>query len=211
MPATPAWLAAVEALLNRGIHGSFEAAALARRLEGTVLEVDLEGVAAVRVHVAAGRIGLQRAHPPADANPPADAAISGSPLALLQLARGGRDGAQRPGSSAKATIRGDAEIANAYRQLMVSARPDLEEELARRVGDLPARRLAGFARSALSWARSTRRTAFENVAEYLQEESRDLVGRRELEEFVRGVDALRESADRVAARLARLDARLKGP
>ncbi len=41
-----------------------------------------------------------------------------------------------------------------------------------------------------------------NVSEYLQEESRDLVTRTELEEFLSGVDELRESTDRLAARMA---------
>ena len=50
----------------------------------------------------------------------------------------------------------------------------------------------------------------ENIAEYLQEEGRDLVNRTELEEFLHGVDQLRETGDRVEARLGRLEARLPG-
>ena len=55
-----------------------------------------------------------------------------------------------------------------------------------------------------------RRTTGENLTEYLQEESRDLVSKPELDEFLQGVDALRETADRVAARLLRLERRLQG-
>ena len=51
--------------------------------------------------------------------------------------------------------------------------------------------------------------AGENIAEYLQEESRDLVNKTELEEFLRGVDELRETADRIEARLGHLERRLK--
>jgi ubiquinone biosynthesis protein UbiJ len=94
--------------------------------------------------------------------------------------------------------------------LLQDARPDLEEELSRWVGDIPARRLGVFARDSLSWLRRTQQTAAANVAEYLQEESRDLVNRTELDEFLRGVDELRESGDRVAARLSRLERRLQG-
>ena len=79
------------------------------------------------------------------------------------------------------------------------ARPDPEEELSRWIGDVPARRVSQFARRALELARQARRTAGENIAEYLQEEGRDLVNRTELEEFLRGVDELRETADRVEA------------
>ena len=137
-----------------------------------------------------------------------DAVIAGSVPALLQLAgAGGHRGKIRP---VPAQVRGDAEIANLYRQLFALARPDMEEELSRLVGDPAARRLSRFARSAISWARRARRTAGENIAEYLQEESRDLVNASELEEFLQGVDVVREAADRVEARIARLEQRLKG-
>src|ERR1700686_4179031 len=58
MPATPAWLASVEAMLNRGIGASAQAAALARRLEGTSLQVDIEGFSRVRAAAVGGRLAL---------------------------------------------------------------------------------------------------------------------------------------------------------
>ncbi len=90
------------------------------------------------------------------------------------------------------------------------ARPDPEEELSRFIGDFPARRLWQFAGQVRNFAQRVRRTAGANIAEYLQEESRDLVNRTELDEFLRGVDELRETADRIEARLGRLERRLKG-
>jgi len=210
MPATPAWLAAVEAMLNRGIGASARGAALARRLEATAVRIDVEGLIAVRAAVQGGRLFLSAAARATD-DDTANATLTGSPLALLNLARtqGAGSGAGR-GAGAPVQIRGDAEIANAYRELLALARPDLEEELSRVVGDLPARRLARFARQTGAWLRKTRRTAGANVAEYLQEESRDLVNRPELEEFLHGVDEVRDAADRVEARLVLLERRLKG-
>ena len=96
------------------------------------------------------------------------------------------------------------------RELFALARPDPEEELSRWIGDLAARRVSLLAARARDFVRQARRTAGENIAEYLQEEGRDLVNRTELEEFLRGVDALRETADRIEARLGRLEQRLKG-
>jgi ubiquinone biosynthesis protein UbiJ len=49
------------------------------------------------------------------------------------------------------------------------------------------------------------------VAQYLQEESRDLPTRIEVEEFLEAVDRLRESADRFEARLARLESSAPNP
>jgi ubiquinone biosynthesis protein UbiJ len=138
-----------------------------------------------------------------------NAAICGSLPALLQLFNGTRNAKGAvPGRAAQ--IRGDAEIANRYRELFLLARPDPEEELSRWIGDLPARRLSQFAARALGAARRVRRTAGENIAEYLQEEGRDLVNKTELEEFLRGVDSLRDTADRVDARLKQLEQHIKG-
>jgi ubiquinone biosynthesis protein UbiJ len=202
MPATAAWLASAEALLNRCIEASAQAGALAQRLQGTSLQVDIEGITRIRASTDHGRLMLL-----AGGDGAADATISGSPPALLQLLKGGAS--RQPGKPA-AQIRGDAEIANRYRELFMLARPDPEEELSRWIGDFPARRLSQLAERALQFARHVRRTAGENIAEYLQEEGRDLVNKTELEEFLRGVDELRETADRIEARLGRLEARLKG-
>jgi ubiquinone biosynthesis accessory factor UbiJ len=217
MPATPAWLASVEALLNRNIEQSAEARAAARRLNGTSLQIDIDGRWSIRAAVSAGRLALMRGGGSA-----ADAGISGSPLALFELLKSGMGGATAGAGAmagaggmnskgrAAVQVRGDAEIAGRYRELIAAARPDFEEELSRLVGDVPARRLSQFALAALTWARKTGRTAGENLAEYLQEERRDLVNKPELEEYLQGVDLAREAADRVEARLARLEQRLKG-
>jgi ubiquinone biosynthesis accessory factor UbiJ len=202
MPATAAWLASAEALLNRCIDSSAGASSIARRLEGTSLQVDIEGITRIRASAHRGRLALL-----AGSDSAADAVISGSLPALLQLLKGG---ANRESGGPAAQIRGDAEIANRYRELFMLARPDPEEELSRWIGDFPARRVSLIARRALELAGRVRRTAGENIAEYLQEEARDLVNRTELEEFLRGVDELRETADRIEARLGRLEQRLKG-
>jgi ubiquinone biosynthesis protein UbiJ len=207
MPATPAWLASVEALLNRSIGQSMRATAAARRLNNTSLQIDIEGVYALRATVSAERLALM-----AGAESEANAVISGSPWALIELLTGGVNSAGRANAVGRPStqIRGDAEIANRYRELFALARPDFEDELSRWTGDVPARRLSQFARAAFSWLRDSARTAGENVAEYLQEEGRDLVNRAELEEFLLGVDQSREMADRIEIRLARLERQLKG-
>jgi ubiquinone biosynthesis protein UbiJ len=208
MPGTPAWLASAEAMLNRCIGDSAQAAALARTLEDTSLVVEVTAITRIRAAVSGGRLNLLTGDDPGAA-PSANATISGSLPALLQLFNGTRDAKGTvPGRAAQ--IRGDAEIANRYRELFLLARPDPEEELSRWIGDFPARRLSQFAARALEAARRVRRTAGENIAEYLQEEGRDLVNKTELEEFLRGVDSLRDTADRIDARLKHLEQRIKG-
>jgi ubiquinone biosynthesis protein UbiJ len=158
------------------------------------------------------RLTLAAAKASAPEGEAVDATISGTPLGLLELARSGSAGRTSPSSGRSSVqLHGDAEVANLYRQLFAAARPDLEEELSRFIGDFPARRLSQLAKQTIGWLQRVQRTAGENVAEYLQEESRDLVGKHELDEFLHGVDEIRETADRVAARLAQLERRLKGP
>ena len=209
MPATPVWLAAIESLLNRGIDQSIRASALSGRLNRTSMELRIEGFAPIRIAMSSGHLALA-----SGGGAGANAVIAGSLLALLDLgARPGfarREDSAAPRVAERVQITGDAEIAARYRDLLELARPDWEEELSRRIGDLPARRLSLAARAVLSWARGFARTAGANVAEYLQEESRALVSRPEVEEFLAKVDELRETADRVEARLARLERRLEG-
>jgi ubiquinone biosynthesis accessory factor UbiJ len=208
MAATPVWLAAVESLLNRSIDASIRAAAAAGGLNRTSLRIDIDGLSSVRAAVAAGRLVLA-----AGDGAQADAVISGSPASLLRLLSSGaaaQAGAASDGARTPVRITGDAEVAARYRELFALARPDWEEELARLMGDLPARRLALAVRGVLAFAAKIRRTAGENLAEYLTEESRDLVSKPELEEFALGVDQLRETADRVETRLTRLERRLMG-
>jgi ubiquinone biosynthesis protein UbiJ len=207
MPATPAWLASAEAVLNRNIAASTPGQTLAKRLEGTSLQLDVEGLTRIRAVCSGGRLTLL-----AGDDSPADAVISGSAPALLQLFRTGSAAPAGPAAQTRSSvqIRGDAEIANLYRDLFTAARPDLEEELSRWVGDMPARHLSQLAKSVRTWARRARRTAGENIAEYLQEEGRDLITKTEMEEFLRGVDGVRDGVDRIEARLRGIEQRMKG-
>ncbi|MDE2293837.1 MAG: SCP2 sterol-binding domain-containing protein [Gammaproteobacteria bacterium] len=205
MPATPPWLAALESVLNRNIGGQARAERLARRLAGKSLQVDLDGVIRIRAICISGRLALSSAD-----GGTADAVIAGPPGALLRLMTAEHD---RPVGSGSLQVRGDAEVAASYRELLALARPDPEEEAARLIGDVAARRLGNLARAAGTWAFRSARSVGENLAEYLREESRDLVGKPEVEEFVRAVDELREATDRLEARLERLSYRAppRGP
>ncbi|MGP8228579.1 MAG: SCP2 domain-containing protein [Steroidobacteraceae bacterium] len=184
-----------------------QATAAARRLNGTSLQIEIEGVHAIRAAVSGERLALM-----SGGEGEANAVITGSPWSLIGLFAGGLGSTAGPAAEGRAAarIRGDAEVASRYRELFVLARPDFEEELSRLAGDVPARALSQFGRAAFSWVRKSARTAGENLAEYLQEESRDLVNRAELEEFLLGVDQSRETADRIEIRLAHLERRFKG-
>jgi len=192
------------AVLNRNVAQSNRASALTVQLDGRTLSLVLEGTPlTLYFRVADGRIAIDSGQPGE-----ADASLSGSPLALLSLAGPGAEDRLR-GSAIR--IAGDAEVAQRFRDLLQQAQPDFEEELSRMVGDVAAHRVAGLARGLFDWGRKAAGSLSTSVAEYLQEESRDLPTRIEVEEFLEAVDRLRESADRFEARLARLESPIPNP
>jgi len=190
----------LEAVLNRNVADSHRALALTRQLDGRVMSLTAEGTpVAIFFHAEGGRLRLTPRH-----ESPADASLSGTPVALLALAGPQGEGALRGGG---VRIEGDAEVAQKFRELLSEARPDVEEELARVVGDVAARQMANVARGLFDWGRKASRSLTGSVVEFLQEEGRDLPTGVEVDEFLEGVDRLRDDADRLETRLSRLEAR----
>ena len=187
-------LTVLESVLNRNIAASSAAQSLCRRLTGKRLAIRLRGTPiSLFFHSDGERMALDTAS--AD---PASATLTGTPLSLLQLAGVTPEAALRSGA---VHIEGDAEVAQSFSELLKQARPDFEEELSRVIGDVAAHQIGNVARSALAFGRRTADTFAQNIAEYLQEEGRDLPTRVEADEFVAGVDKLREDTDRLEARV----------
>jgi ubiquinone biosynthesis protein UbiJ len=194
----------LEAILNRNVADSRRAQALARQLDGRVMSLLVEGTpVTVFLRAEGGRVVLTPRHDGAT-----DASISGTPIALLALAGPRGEGALRGGG---VRIEGDADVAQRFRDLLAETRPEFEEELSRVVGDVAARRVANFARDLVEWGRRASGSFAGSVAEYLQEEGRDLPTRTEVEEFLAGVDRLRDDAERLEMRLGRLEATAARP
>ncbi|MGH8241843.1 MAG: ubiquinone biosynthesis accessory factor UbiJ [Steroidobacteraceae bacterium] len=184
-----------EKALNRHIAASSRARGLLAELGGRSMELRFAATPfRVRLSASAEGVSIRPA-----AEETSDAVIEGTPLSFLRLATGDAAKSIRAGGT---EVHGDAEIAEGFRKLLDAARPDLEEELSRVTGDVAAHYLARFARDALEFGRRAGDTLARNAAEYLTEESRDLPVRIEVEEFLADVDRLRESVDRLEARLA---------
>jgi ubiquinone biosynthesis protein UbiJ len=183
-----------EKVLNRNIAASSRARGLLAELGGRSMELRFAATP-IRIRLAATAEGIS-IRPAWDET--SDAVIEGTPLSFLRLATGDAAKSIRAGGT---EVHGDAEIAEGFRKLLEAARPDLEEELSRVTGDVAAHYLANFARDAVDFGRRAGDTLARNAAEYLTEESRDLPVRIEVEEFLADVDRLRESVDRLEARI----------
>jgi len=188
----------IQAMVDRHVAGSPRARQLLTQLEGYRMQIAARFTPwRITLHAQGGSLRLSRRDPAR-----ADALLSGSPLALLALLREDPTDVIRRGD---VTIEGDAELAGRFQELLQLLRPDLEAGLARVVGDIPAYGAGQLLRKALDYGRSSLRTQAMNAGEYLAHERRVLVPRTEAAQYLQEVDALREQADRLAARVAVLE------
>jgi ubiquinone biosynthesis accessory factor UbiJ len=193
--------ATIENVLNRGLPRSPRAQQLCAELTGRSVAVEIREITRLLVESTGSTLRITRGDVGADAE------IVGGPFGLLAL---GGDTPEAVVQRGDVEIRGDAELAQKFRELVLLLRPDLEEELSFVVSDVPAHQIGRFARMALGWTRKAAATTAENLAEYFGHERRDLVPRNEGEQFLRGVDSLREDVDRLEARVALLRERRSG-
>lgn len=187
-------------MLNRNILATTPARALATELNGSSVAVRVRNsVLAMYFVFADDEVVLA-----AESGTEPDVVISGSLLTLARMMGGAGESAIRSGD---VELTGDAATAQRFQKLLRFAKPDIEEEMSRFVGDIAAHRIGEVARSVRDWARESRATMGGNIREYLQEERRDLPTRNEVERFAEDVGVLRDDVERIAARLARLEAR----
>jgi ubiquinone biosynthesis accessory factor UbiJ len=188
-----------EAALNRWIRESTPATDLLGELAGSSFAVQVQGTSiTVTLRAAPEKLALDF-----DAAP-ATATLRAAPLDLLRLLRAGGVAALK---GTHAELSGDLHVAEQFSELLRLARPDLEGELARWIGDTPAHAFGEAARGAGGWLRKAAEALRMNAAEYLQEESRALPAALEAKGFYTDVERLRDDVERAAARLARLERR----
>jgi ubiquinone biosynthesis protein UbiJ len=184
--------AILENLLNRGLPRSPRARQLCAALTGRSVAIVMPEIARLRVSSTGETLSVTRD------DAPAEATIRGGLLSLLALTG---ESAQPVIQRGDVTISGDSDIAERFRELAQLLRPDPEEELSLLIGDVPAHQLGRLARLGASFGAHAADTTLRNLAEYWAHERGDLVSRNEGEQFLRGVDALREGVDRLQARL----------
>ena len=189
------------AALNRALALDPPSRDAVAALEGRRIGVQLRGVnleLAINVHDGKLVVGPH-------GQAPADLNLHASPANLLAFAlRRGEDSPLPPG---KVDISGDAELARRMEKLLRGFSPDIEEAFTQTFGDVLGVPVARTFQRLFTWTRETAQALVQDGAEYLREESRDLVAPAEMERFLDDVDGLREHADRLDARIQRLRAR----
>jgi ubiquinone biosynthesis accessory factor UbiJ len=188
----------VAEILNRNIAEITPARELAAKLNGSTIAIRARDTSLCTFFMFADdAVALATS---SDDDP--DVVITGSFVTLVRMLGGGGEAAIRDGD---VDLTGDAATAQRFQKLLDYARPDIEEELSRIIGDVAAHRLSRIARDIGDWARATRSTMGGNVREYLQEESREVPTRYEVDRFSKRVSSLRDDVERIAARISRLE------
>ncbi|MGN6512934.1 MAG: ubiquinone biosynthesis accessory factor UbiJ [Lysobacteraceae bacterium] len=195
---------ALEAALNRALALDPDTRAGLAALDGqrVALQLESRGGAlpplALQVRVEGERLVVG----PVDAEREPDLGVRatlGGLLAQLPFLR--RDEAPPVG---KVRLSGDAELARRLQRLAGRFDPDWQLPFVAVFGEVVGVQVARLAAGALRQARATGQALAESGAEFLTEESRDLVAKAELHAFYDDVDAVRDDVERLAARVARL-------
>ncbi len=189
---------ALETALNRAVALDPDTVAALAGLDGRRISLSLESpplALEIRVHGGYLQVG-----PPLRE---ADLAVRGTLGGLLgqfpwmaAAARG------RP--AGRLHVSGDAELARRLQKLAGGFEPDWQQPFVEVFGPVIGIQLANAAAAALRGARGLAGGLARSGAEYLVEESRDVVGRAELAAFNDDVDAIRDDVERLAARVGRL-------
>ena len=190
---------ALEAALNRAVSLDPDTRAALQPLDGRRIALSLEVPAlALQISVAGDRLQVG----PVDAADEPDLAVRSTLGGLLgQLPFLRKENAAPVG---RVRVSGDAELARRLQTLAERFDPDWQKPFVAVFGEIIGVQVANAARSALRQLRSVGGNLAENAAEFVTEESRDVVGRAELNAFHDDVDALRDDVERLHAKVERL-------
>lgn len=189
---------ALEAALNRALALDPDTRDAVGALDGRSVDLQLESPPlALRLTVAGERLAVG----PAGGDMP-DLDLRTTLTGLLsQLPFLRRDDAPPMG---RMRMSGDADLARRLQRLAERFDPDWQLPFVAVFGEMVGVQVAKAFAATLRQAREAGAALAQTTAEYLTEESRDLVPRAELDAFHDDVDALRDDVERLAARIARL-------
>lgn len=196
--ATAIIAAGLEAALDQVLRLDPDIRPRLAALEGKVIAIEPEGLG-LTLYLLPGVTGIQVVDQCAGEP---TVRVRGTPLALARQWRG------RGTSGGDTIIEGDAAVGREFQTVLTHLDIDWEEQLSRLLGDAVAHQAGRFWRGFRSWGQQAGDILRRDGGEYLQRELRALPPRPAVEQFLSAVDALREDADRLAARIERLRRRL---
>ncbi|MCQ4320559.1 ubiquinone biosynthesis accessory factor UbiJ [Stutzerimonas stutzeri] len=193
-----ALLAGAERGLNRVLRLDPTALPRLARLSSRIIEVDCSAPA-WRLFILADEDGLRLAE---HWGCEPDCRLRASATDLLRLATSRNKTAILHGPDVE--IQGDSAVLMSLAEVLQDLELDWEYELSHWLGPVGAHLLGSGVRRQSAWLRQTTDSLQQNLAEYLNEESRTLVGIAEAETRFAELDRLKLDLDRLEARVERL-------
>lgn len=194
----------LEAALNRALALDPDTQDALKPLHGRRIALALEAPAlALQITVKEQRLQVG---PVEDASEP-DLAVRttlAGLLAQIPTFMGNALGKDNAAPVGRVRVSGDAELARRLQTLAERFDPDWQQPFIAAFGEIIGVQVANAARGALRQLRDAGGNLARNAAEFVTEESRDVVGRAELSAFHDDVDALRDDVERLHARIERL-------
>ncbi len=200
---------ALEVALNRALALDPDTRTALATLDGQRIALTLESPAlAMQIGVNGPRLTVGPVDPSLEPDLAVRSTLGGVLAQLPFLANARRNASGAPAGRVK--VSGDAELARRLQQLATRYDPDWQQPFVKAFGDVLGVQIAQTLRGALAQARRGMKDLAQSAAEYVTEESRDVVARAELDAFHDDVDVVRDDVERLAARLTRLRQRMGG-
>lgn len=160
----PAMLAlALETAINQVLQLDLESPARVKKLEGRLLQLDLEGLNITLFFTF--KHGVVRVRLEADEAP--DTTISGTPVALFSMAEPEDADWGLPDSNVQ--IHGDASLARDLERIFSKLDPDWESPLTGMLGDVAGHQAAQGIRQGVEAARETAHAAGKILSEFMKD------------------------------------------
>lgn len=191
-------LASVESGVNRILRLDSTALARMRPLTGKVIAVECASPA-LHLFILPSDEGLLLA---AQWAADADCTLRAPASSLLHLALSKDKTAVLHGP--QVDLEGDSHVLMELAAILQDLELDWEFELSRWIGPVATALIAGHVRSRANWYQHGFASLNQNLAEYLSEEARTLVGEREAQARFNELDQLKLDMDRLEARVERL-------
>lgn len=191
-------LASVESGVNRILRLDSTALARMRPLTGKVIAVECASPA-LHLFILPSDEGLLLA---AQWAADADCTLRAPASSLLHLALSKDKTAVLHGP--QVDLEGDSHVLMELAAILQDLELEWEFELSRWIGPVATTLIAGHVRSRANWYQHGFASLNQNLAEYLSEEARTLVGEREAQARFNELDQLKLDLDRLEARVERL-------
>lgn len=167
-------------------------------LDGKVIALDFESTD-VTFYMFPTPAGIRLCH---EWDGDVDVHMKGTPAELIKMGMAARS----PVTPGKINIKieGDLHVGQEFKKILDDMQIDWEELLSQHIGDIAAYHASSFLRGLHKRVGEAVKTVANNSSEYLRYEAGLLPADWRVDEFVDGVDKIREDVDRMAMRVERL-------